>query len=368
MKIRVSYLFPPLLFLTWAGTLCLGAPQGEDARPTATPLAEEAPSDAIRPTPEDAKPSANVDESEDRDGDRERRRKRRKGGGNVRLFGGSVRVAPDEIHDGDIVLFGGSATIEGTQRGDVVVFGGTIDVSGNASGDVVAIGGSIRVRDGASIHGDTVTVGGRLDRAEGAVVEGEQVEVGGGVGHFLPAAIPMGLGLGALGWTIFGWAKTAVLALLLALVIAAVLPTRVEAAGQVLRQRWLACLGWGFAAFVLSIPATLLLSITCVGVVIPFIFYQVAKYFGLTVLFAVIGNAVARTGLKRDLTLLPAAVVGFLLLSLIGLLAPAWWIYSWLAVGCALLTRFGTLRPWFRRDPPPAFPPTTTTAASAPLE
>jgi hypothetical protein len=127
----------------------------------------------------------------------------------------------------------------------------------------------------------------------------------------------------------------------------------------VLRDRWLECLGWGLLTLLIAVVATPLLCLTCIGGVVPFLFYQAAKYFGMAALFIVVGQAFGRAGFQRDLNPIPSLLVGFAVLSLIGLLVPfAWWIYGWFGVGCAVITRFGTMRPWFRPSPPapPAVP------------
>ncbi len=61
------------------------------------------------------------------------------------VFGGSAEVAQNEVVDGDLVVFGGKATISGHITGDAVVFGGKIvlEETGVVDGDLVALGGSV---------------------------------------------------------------------------------------------------------------------------------------------------------------------------------------------------------------------------------
>jgi hypothetical protein len=98
-----------------------------------------------------------------------------------------------------------------------------------------------------------------------------------------------------------------------------------------------------------------------VGAIVPYVFYQAAKFFGLAVLFMVVGDAVARNGWKRELGPMPALLVGFVLLAAIGFfIHAAWFVYGWISAGCAILTRFGTMKPWFKRQTatvPPAVAP-----------
>lgn len=58
---------------------------------------------------------------------------------------GTVTVAPDQVVQGDVTVFGGDAIVEGTVNGDVTVFGGRIDA-----------------RDGSVITGSTNVFGGGI--------------------------------------------------------------------------------------------------------------------------------------------------------------------------------------------------------------
>lgn len=82
-------------------------------------------------------------------------------------FGGSVRVEEDESINGDVVVIGGSATVEGEVIGEVVV-----------------VGGSLRLGPRANVTNDVVVVGGSLDRDPGAKVGGKIEEVGPGAFNF----------------------------------------------------------------------------------------------------------------------------------------------------------------------------------------
>ena len=347
-SLLVSGLFVP----AWAQDTPAARPA---ARPAAEPSAEVADDAEVTPTP-------TADERDAREERAERRQRRRRHKKDEVSFGGHIKVAAGETNDREIVVMGGSVEIEGTQNGDVVVIGGSGKVSGELNGNMVVVGGALDVEDSANVEGDVVVVGGALNKEGGAKVSGETVNVGGF--GMLPMMIPdwsWGFGAGGLFlMSLFAWMKTALAALLISLLIAAVLPARVEAATVVMRDQWLACLGWGFVTFAVCVLATPILCVTCVGAVVPFVFYQVAKYFGFAALFVIVGQALGRTGLGRDLTLLPSLLVGFLVLSLIGLLLPfVWWIYGWLGVGCAMVTKFGAMRPWFRNDGgpvPPAAP------------
>lgn len=91
-------------------------------------------------------------------------RRNRRSGALVR-FGGDVIVGPDEVATDDVVVFGGTARIDG-----------------QVNGDVVAIGGRVVLGPKAYVTREVTVVGGTLDRAPGAVVDGEVTQVGIGPG------------------------------------------------------------------------------------------------------------------------------------------------------------------------------------------
>ncbi len=84
------------------------------------------------------------------------------------VFGGSVEVKADEVIEGDLVVFGGSARISGTVEGDAVVFGGKVvlEETGVVEGDLVTMGGSIDRK--GKVGGDSTALGaGSVEVQEG---------------------------------------------------------------------------------------------------------------------------------------------------------------------------------------------------------
>jgi hypothetical protein len=344
----------------WAANAPRPRPSADDSSAQRTVDDEPAP----RPTEEPADDAGEAVDaaSDERSAEEERPRKRRRSrhgkGGDVSM-GQPVVIGEGQENDDEIVVMGSSVRIDGRQEGDVVVLGGSAKISGEVDGNVVVIGGLLELAETAQIDGDAVAVGGRMKREEGAVITGQTVDMGGF--GFLPAVIhdwSWGFGLGSLFlMSALSWLKTAAAAVLLAVLIAAVMPGRVETASVALRDRWFECFGFGLVTFFVCVVATPLLCITCVGAVLPWLFYQVAKYFGMAALFIVVGQALARAGFNRDLSPLPALLVGFVVLALLGLLFPfMWWVYGWLSVGAAVTTKFGA-QAWMRSSAPPPPPP-----------
>ena len=77
----------------------------------------------------------------------------------------------------DIARFGEDVTVDTNElvRGDLVVFGGDASIAGKVIGNVVVIVGDVRVRSGAEINGDVVVLGGDLDEEPEVIIHGERV-------------------------------------------------------------------------------------------------------------------------------------------------------------------------------------------------
>jgi|GEM_PF-1802535 len=101
-------------------------------------------------------------------------------------FGSNVYVAPDEVVD-DVVVLGGSVTVDGRVDGDAVVVGGRLEINGTVDQNAAVIGGSMSLGPHAKVGGDVSVVGGSLDRSPGAHIGGklEQVERNWRLGPFI---------------------------------------------------------------------------------------------------------------------------------------------------------------------------------------
>lgn len=121
--------------------------------------------------PEAPEPPERPEEPEEPRGPRVRR-------GGQTVFGSHVRVAADEIAD-DIVVFGGSADIDGEVRGNVVVLGGNLRIDGRVTGEATVIGGPMFLGPEAEVGGNAVAVGARVHREPGARIGGQIDQVTG---------------------------------------------------------------------------------------------------------------------------------------------------------------------------------------------
>lgn len=286
-------------------------------------------------------------------------------------MGGAVHVEKGQVRNDEIVLFGGSVTIDGEARSDVVVIGGSVTVNGEVDGDVVAVGGSMRLGPDARVGGDAVVVGGSLNRSPGAEIEGELVDVGVVGLRGLPG-FSFGLGdwLGFPAWHV-AWRTTQLIYwLLLALLTTALVGDRVSAAaGAVQREPIrLFIIGFvGFFALCFLLVFFVLLSIVLLG--IPFLLalllaWWLAYIFGMVATFQVVGNGLTRALGKSDSTQLGMVTIGALTIGLIHYFPVIGWVVwtvaALLGLGAAFATRFGTNEPWLSRQVPPPPPRPTT--------
>ena len=100
--------------------------------------------------------------------------------------GSTVRVNPEVPRTPrarqreDIVRIGGSVSVDSDEyvRGDVVVIGGSATINGEVNGEIVVVGGSARFGPQADVRGDITVVGGGLSRDSGAVIRGAIHEIG----------------------------------------------------------------------------------------------------------------------------------------------------------------------------------------------
>jgi hypothetical protein len=283
----------------------------------------------------------------------------------------SAHVAKGEIHEGDVVAIFGDVIVEGSVTGQVVVVLGSLTLSGTVEGDVVTVLSEARLEETARIEGEYVNVGGALHRASGARVGGEVVNVD--FHQFIPFVKGGWSGL----WRFLFLVKLAKLAalFLILILVTALFPRRLATIAAALPRRW----GWALLAGLLAYAAfavgftVLFCTILGIPLALALWFCMLAtKWVGLAAILFLIGQTAGRNLFGRDLTHLASVLGGFVayaLLSLIPFFGFAFsLVTSFLAVGIALLTRFGSEEPWGRPalpatggvpPPPPAQPDVT---------
>jgi cytoskeletal protein CcmA (bactofilin family) len=102
-------------------------------------------------------------------------------GGKLRT-GDNLSIGAGETIDGDLYLFAGTATVDGTVDGDLTVLGGQVTLNGTVTGDLLAAGGTVII--GGSVEGDVRTSGGQVnlrgETGEDVLAAGGQLTLDGG--------------------------------------------------------------------------------------------------------------------------------------------------------------------------------------------
>ncbi|MGH9749646.1 MAG: hypothetical protein ACRD5D_00365 [Candidatus Polarisedimenticolia bacterium] len=278
----------------------------------------------------------------------------------------NVYVPKGEIHEGDIVNIFGDVNVEGIVSGDVVVILGSLRLAGTIEGSVVTIFSGARLEQGAAVEQEMVNVGGRLSRSAGSRVEGELVNIN--LGEFVPFAHGEGLSALARFWLFLKLASLGMF-FLVVLLLAALIPRRLSVIAAALPKRWGWALLTGLAAYAAFVVAFLILFVSILGIPLALalgLCMMGTKWIGLTSILYLVGRTAGRNLFQREPSPLASALGGFAIyavLSLIPLLDVALGlILNALAVGIALLTRYGSEEPWRRGLPGPGAP-----ARSAPV-
>ncbi len=251
-------------------------------------------------------------------------------------FGGSVYVEPDEVVD-DVVVFGGSVTVEGRVEGDVVVIGGSIDIDGEVTRDVTVVGGTINLGPSSRVGGDVNAIGGAVHRSPGAEIGGRVEEVEHGLSpwwrtgpwtwrhHWSPWR------MWDIAWPLAG---LVILALLVALIVAVgrrpVERIALRAGREPLKSGIVGLLVAIFTVPVVVIVCVIL-AVTVIGIPVMVIFLLLFIFVGIPAffVFSLVGySAVAlrvgqwaegRFGWRLESPLV-AAVVGVFVLGILGLI------------------------------------------------
>jgi hypothetical protein len=266
----------------------------------------------------------------------------------VAIFG-DVHVPKGEVHHDDVVCIGGKATIEGTVEGEVVVVGGKLDFSGEAE-KVVTVLSDTTFGPTAIVNGEMVHVLGQLERAPEARFNGEIVDVG----SRLPRGMQRMISRGLIGLLIMLRFIELLISGLIVLVIALLVPERIERMSESFDERWPASLGYGLLACLAVIVVAIVLAITLIGIPLAVLVGIGAKILGLmgaTAILLQVGKKLgSQTGLLHDQSpLLGAVMLGFALVAIIRFIPIVgelvWLVVTILGLGLAVITRLGTRSP-----------------------
>ncbi len=262
--------------------------------------------------------------------------------GGLVLFGGTADI--QGTVEGNLVLIGGSAKVSGEVTGGVVLIGGGLDLSGNVGRDTVVVLGGADIKKTANLEGSSVLIGGPFRVAPEAQILGEKFTFP--LGNILPkvqwfkAWVVHGLLLGRLlplgvtwVWIVAGFI------LLFYLLVLVLFPGSVKSSYLALEQQPIASLISGLLTMILIAPLTVVLVMTVVGIVaVPIvkIALLLALIVGKTALLCFLGRSLGRTiGGNFLQAPFPAFIIGAILLTLL-YVVPVLGIITW-----ALGTVFG---------------------------
>ncbi len=301
------------------------------------------------------------------------------------VFGGSLLVEPGATVEGSVSVFGGETELAGTIIGDVALFGGQATISGFIDGDMVVLGGNLQADTTAAVAGDCVLIGGTISG------DGKDTIGCTGFGDLPNLAIPAFVGSqGGVdlpfpplrhfrevghGPSFFVTAGSVIgrsmFLGLIALVLAAAAPDKLNRVSRTMRQKpgatgavGLLTLIAGISLITIIAVISAVLLLVCIGILgIPLVIVMSLALFGALVMgWIAAGSMLGRKmvgWLKISSKSLPVtAALGTVTLTMAaGLLSSMpWWMGGWVwwlvaaAIGCAglgaaTLTRFGT-RPY----------------------
>jgi hypothetical protein len=256
--------------------------------------------------------------------------------------------------DKSIVKIGSDITVEAGQKvHSVVTIGGQITVAGAVEKSVVAVGGSVVLTKTAVVKGSVIALGGVIVMARDAKVSGELTEIN---SNNLYETMTTALSSEWEGWSwIFAVISLSifVVILVLALLIAALLPKPVRIVSEAIRENTFKVILCGILGLVLIAPLALLLTISVVGIaLIPLevIVVVCSVLLGFIAVGQLIGAKVLSLLKRPEPGIVRETFWGLVILWLIGWIPYIGWMVKAIAIvlglGATLVSRFGTHRGW----------------------
>jgi hypothetical protein len=292
--------------------------------------------------------------------------------GKDKVISGDVTIGPGERWRDVVALRGNVRMGPGSSARQVTAVLGSVELEAGATveREVVAVGGNVHVSSGARVGNDAVSVGGEVSIDQGGTVEGQEVSVSvPGIGSLIGLASPSpGAAKGmAFGWRLLQALAKFVVFFLLALLIRAIAPARLDRVTGSLGRAPLRDVLVGLLGTVAMPVLTVLLVVTIVGILlvpVQLIAILLAGILGYTALALLIGRAIPLGGRKGDAILQLAIGTGIVVLvseiPVVGVLAM---ISAWLLVfGAVLRSRGGQPAPV---GPLPTTPTTLSTTPGA---
>ncbi len=254
--------------------------------------------------------------------------------------GGGITVPAGEQAD-VVVVVNGTATING-QVNTIVVIDGAANLAGARTESIFAVRSPVTLGAGTVVLGDVMRVDSQVLRVGDAQVHGSIRDLAvdaAGIGLLLAPAIIL---------LFLGFALAAIAAGLLLVALAS---RQVRKAEALISHRPIATLAAGLGGVVLPLFVVILLMVTVVGAPLGFgiLFglWPLTGFVGYLVAGIWIGDWVLRRmspAVERDRPYL-AAVIGLLLMDLLGIVPPLAGIASLFGFGAVILLAWQTIRP-----------------------
>ncbi|MBW6464067.1 MAG: hypothetical protein K0B84_07765 [Firmicutes bacterium] len=297
-------------------------------------------------------------------------------GGDIGSGFGELKVAGTVA--GDIYSKGGNIIITGIVEGDVTLEQGVVELGPSAivSGRISVARGAIKKADTALVG--AVEIGEELTFAElkeeesnnGYSFEGvdsnfvdsiadrivDEVNRGFRNVNFMPHMNRDWSFYRTPFFNFYGNTARGIINMLIMFALAALtytlFPKQVRASGAALPHKPGPVIGWGILVAILAVPLMVLLAITIIGIpliIVEIIFLAAVFILGYSGIALLIGGKVIDAASSKSANPLGAIALGVLILGLVGMIPILGGLIMLallvLAVGSALVTRFGTINP-----------------------
>ncbi len=299
-------------------------------------------------------------------------------GGNINSGFGELRI--NGVVAGNVNSIGGNVFINGIVEGDVILEQGVVELGPEAvvTGQIyvgkglikkadTAIVGSVEISEELSVselQKSANSEGYRFDGVDGNFVENIIEEVTGAIDRAVREVRFMPHMSRTRQWPFFpfpfmgsyGNIARGVINMLIMFALAALtytlFPQQVKTAGSAVSMKAGPVIGLGILAAVLAIPLMVLLAITIIGIpliIVEIIILAVAVILGYTGIAHLVGSRVIGAASSNPANPLVAIALGVLLIGLISMIPLLGFLVSLavyiLAIGAALVTGFGRIRP-----------------------
>jgi cytoskeletal protein CcmA (bactofilin family) len=211
----------------------------------------------------------------------------------------------NEVFDDNIISIRGNIDIKGKVNKSIIIIGGKLRLFGHVEEDLICISSDVKIYKNAFIKGDLFVIGGKLEKDPEMRLQGEYSYFKFNLKKIETTLLPIISDSQSM--TFFKAAKI-ILWLILALIIFAIIPKKINHAEEIFEKNMLRIGITGILsilAFILLFLIFIILSFVIIGIPLLFIlilFYFVLIMFGRTVLLYFIGIKILKTVNIKNVT------------------------------------------------------------------